>query len=175
MSFKHLLVLIAIWTVPISSFSQEANINWIDIQDLEQAQAKEKRPVFIDFYTSWCGWCKRMDKTTFVDSRLIAYINENYYAIKFDGEEKATVAYRGSQFKFVNQGRRGYHELTMGFLKNQWSFPTVVIMNTELEILQNFRGYRTADELLPILTFLGEQIYTTKSWDVFIEEWNGKE
>lgn len=171
---RRCLLFVFLICLSIKAYSQEPDINWIDIQDLEAAMAVEKRPVLLDFYTSWCGWCKRMDKTTFIDSRLIAYVNQNYYAVKFNAEQKEVVNYRGQEFNFVAQGRRGYNELAAGFLKGQMSYPTLVILNTDLEILQNFRGYRTADELMPILTYLGEQIYTSKTWDVFIEEWDGE-
>ena len=30
----------------------------------------------IDLYTYWCGWCKRMDKTTFEDQAVAKYLNE---------------------------------------------------------------------------------------------------
>ena len=47
----------------------------------EEAVAKsEKAPkkLFIDVYTDWCGWCKKMDKTTFAETEVAKYINENY-------------------------------------------------------------------------------------------------
>jgi thioredoxin-related protein len=160
--------------LPLHLAAQETNIAWMDIEDLEAAMAKEPKPVLIDFYTSWCGWCKRMDKTTFIDSRLIAYLNDNYYCVKFNGEEKKTVRYKGKDFKFVSKGRRGYNELAAGFLKGQMSYPSLLVMDAQYGILQTFKGYRKADELLPIVKYLGEGLYNSVTWDDFIKEWEGE-
>ena len=171
---KKILMLAMFAVLPLHLAAQESDIAWMDIQDLEAAMANEPKPVLIDFYTSWCGWCKRMDKTTFIDSRLIAYLNDNYYCVKFDGEEKKTVRYKGKDFKFVSRGRRGYNELAAGFLKGQMSYPSLVVMDAEFGILQTFKGYRKADELLPIVKYLGEGLYTNVTWDDFIKEWEGE-
>jgi thiol:disulfide interchange protein len=46
-------------------------LGWED--DLAQAISRaerEKKLVMIDFYTDWCGWCRKMDQTTFADSTV---------------------------------------------------------------------------------------------------------
>ena len=158
----------------IATSNAQDSINWISIDQLEDAIAKEPRPVFIDVYTSWCGWCKRMDKTTFIDAKIVAYINANYYAVKLDGEDKNTITYRGQEFKFVANGRRGYNELAAGFLQGQLSYPSYVFMNSDYGLLQVIKGYRTQEELLPILTFLGKKIYEQQDWDTFMSTWDGE-
>jgi len=145
-------------------------INWIGIESLEAAQAKEPRKVIIDVYTSWCGWCKKMDATTFIDTKLVAYLDENYYCVKLDGEEKDLIKYKGKEFKFVNTGRRGYNEIAYALLNGKMSYPSLVVLNENLDILQIFPGYKSAKDLLPIVTFLGEDIFKNKNWEDYIKE-----
>jgi len=145
-------------------------INWISIEDLEAVQAKESRKVVIDVYTSWCGWCKRMDATTFVDAKLVAYLNENYYCVKLDGEEKDSIKFKGKEFPFVKNGRRGYNKIAFELLSGKMSYPTLVVLDENLDILQVFKGYKSAADLLPIITFLGEDIFKDKKWEDYIKE-----
>ena len=78
--------------IVVSGFSQE-KINWISMQEAIDLTAKpgNKKKIFIDAYTDWCGWCKRMDQSTFIDSNVIKHMNENYYAVKFDAESYDTI------------------------------------------------------------------------------------
>ena len=157
-----------------SIISSAQEINWLSIEDVEAAIKKEPRKVLIDVYTDWCGWCKKMDASTFVDPQITEYLNKNYYCVKLDGEDKRTLTFKGTEFNFIKQGRRGYHELAAGFLQGKMTYPNLVFLDENLIVLQAMPGFRTADELLPILTYLGENIYLETDWTDYIKETKGK-
>lgn len=62
---------------------------------LEASKASNK-PIFIDFYTTWCGPCVWMGKNTFTDEAVMEYYNENFISLKIDcdieGEELQEIA-----------------------------------------------------------------------------------
>ncbi len=61
-------------------------LKWYDFEEgMEKAQ-KENKALLIDAYTDWCGWCKVMDKETYKDAKVIAKLNENFVAVKFNPE-----------------------------------------------------------------------------------------
>ncbi len=155
-----------------SVLAQE-KIQWMDITEMEAAVANDPKPVFIDMWTTWCGWCKRMDATTFKDPKIIAYINANFYPVKFNGERKEDVVFKQKTYSFVAKGRRGYHELAAAILQGQMSYPTFVILTEEFQILQSIKGYQTANEMLPILKFLGDRHYENVTWEEFKAAWSG--
>lgn len=80
----------------VSSFSANNDsidtnnkINWMSFQEGYDKAVKEKKMIMVDMYTEWCGWCKRMDKTTFSDSTVVSMVNSNFVAIKFNPEVDA--------------------------------------------------------------------------------------
>lgn len=173
MNHLHYLCLsLLLFINSINTNAQE--IKWLTIEEVESAIKKEPRKVLIDVYTDWCGWCKKMDATTFKDKDLVAYLNQKFYCVKLDGEDKGTLTFKGEEFNFINQGRRGYNELAAGFLKGKMSYPSLVFLDEDLVVLQVMKGFRTAEELLPVLTFLGGNIYKKSNWTDYIKETKGK-
>lgn len=145
----------------------EGPVKWMTFEEALKKSKGEKRPVFIDVYTDWCGWCKVMDKNTFSDPAVAKLLNEKFYAVKFNGEQKEDVIFDGNTFKFVASGRSGYHQLAAALLNNQLSYPTVVFLDEEFKMIQPLPGYRKAPEFHKIAQFIGEGYYKTVKWDDF--------
>jgi len=128
------------------------------------------KKIFIDVYTDWCGWCKRMDAATFQKPEDAKYMNEHFYNVKFDAEQKEDITILGNTFKFVAQGRRGYHELAAALLNGKMSYPTVVFMNGKFEMLSPVPGYQEPVQFLKVATFFGDDIYRDKKWEEYTAE-----
>ncbi len=153
----------------LSAFSLELQaqekINWISIEELEAAQAKEPRKVFIDMYTNWCSWCHKMDKATFQHPGIVKYINENYYAVRFNAERKDTVVYRGQAYSFIKNGRRGYHQLAAILMNGRLSYPTIVYLDEELQMIQPVPGYMGPQDFERTITYLAGDFYKSEAFE----------
>lgn len=145
----------------------ETEVNWMTFEEAVEKSKTEKRKIFIDVYTDWCGWCKVMDKKTFSDAKVARILNENFYPVKFNAEQTADVVFNGTTFKNVGQGGRGTHQLASALLSNKLSYPTVVFLDEQFRIIQPLPGYREAPEFHKIAQFIGEDHYKTVKW----EEW----
>ena len=111
-----------------------------------------------------------MDKATFQNPEVAKYMNEHYYNVKFDAEQKKSIEMLGNTFKFIPQGKRGYHELAAALLNGKMSYPTVVFMNPKFEMLSPVPGYQEAPQFLKVATFFGENIYLTVSWEEYAKQ-----
>ena len=63
----------------LSSFSliaQQGQIKWTSFEDAIKKYQQQPKEIFIDVYTDWCGWCKKMDKTTYKNDVIVKYIND---------------------------------------------------------------------------------------------------
>lgn len=80
----------------VSGFAQE--INWVTLEKAMELQKKKPKKIMMDVYTNWCGPCKMLDKNTFQTADVANYVNENYYAVKFNAEGNETINYKGKVY-----------------------------------------------------------------------------
>ncbi|HEY8936725.1 MAG TPA: DUF255 domain-containing protein [Cyclobacteriaceae bacterium] len=163
------IISMALAPTPEKKTGMESVVNWITFEQAVEKSKTEKRPIFIDVYTNWCGWCKVMDKSTFNDPQVAKLLNEKFYAVKFNAEQREDVTFQGTTFKYVASGQNGYHELAAALLNNKLSYPTVVFLDENFKMLQPLAGYRKAPEFHKIAQFIGEGYYKTIKWDTFQE------
>ena len=67
-------------------------INWRSYEEGMVLSKIEKKKVFLHFYADWCGFCRKMANTTFKDSTLITYLNENYMPIMVNTDREPQTA-----------------------------------------------------------------------------------
>lgn len=157
----------------VLSFGQGATINWLTVDELEAAQAREPRKVMIDVYTQWCGPCKMMMRNTFTNADVIRYLNENFYAVKFDAEGPNAVEFKGQTYSNPNYvpnkpGRNGVHELSRALQVR--AYPTLVYLDENLEMIAPISGYKNPQQLELYLRFFNDawaQGTTQDEWDNF--------
>ncbi|WP_339793921.1 MAG: thioredoxin family protein [Imperialibacter sp.] len=174
MSFriKTSVVLLALF-VAFTSFNmperktEEGGIKWMTFEEAVAANKVAPKKIFIDLYTDWCGWCKVMDKKTFSVEAISSYVNANYYAVKFNAEQKEDVIFDGHTFKFVASGRNGYHELAATLTQGKLSYPMGVFMDEEMRILTLLPGFQEAKFFDTVIKYFGENGHKKVSW----EEW----
>ena len=149
-------------------------INWLTFQQAVELAKKNPRKILIDVYTDWCGWCKKMDAETFTHPVIVRYINENFYAVKFNAEQHEDVVFQNHTFRFVNNGGRGYHELAAALLNNQLSYPSMAYLDENLQLLGAIPGFRQAKDLEPILKYIREDVYKKMAYDKFLQTFQGQ-
>lgn len=148
-----------------------AQINWLTWEEALNKNEDNPRKFLIDIYTDWCGWCKRMDKATFQQADIAAYVNENYYAIKFNAEQRATIKFKGKEYNFKANGKRGYHELAAHITNGRLSYPTIVFLDKKLDLIQTIPGYRAPNEFEQIATYFGGNNHKKTPWESYQENY----
>ncbi len=137
-------------------------VTWYSIEEAQELTKKNPRPIFIDTYTSWCGWCKHLDRTTFKDPQIIQFLNNNFYPVKFDAETPDTITFQSKTYinRFIGKTRKPTHDLAIELFKgNRMSYPTMFLFDSEFENKLPLQGYLDANKLAPFLVFYKEQQY----------------
>jgi len=166
MKSLYILVFITIASFHVSAQSTE-KVKWYTIDEALKLNATAPRKILIDTYTDWCGWCKKMDAETFDHPVIAAYVNKNFYPVKFDAESSAPVQFSGHTF--TNQGSGGSRKTTHQFATalGVTGYPTVVYFTGDLKMIGPVSGFYTAEQIEPLLHY----IVNEKFMSISLEEY----
>ena len=129
-------------------FSQ-SKINWISFEQAMALAKQDGKPVLVDVYTDWCGWCKRLDATTYQDSAVVTYINANFHAVKFNAEGSEKISYRDSLY--TKTGKT--HDLAIKLLQGKLSYPTTIFMVEKINMVSDSWLYDTRNHSTVFVLF----------------------
>lgn len=163
------------------SVVQAQEIEWMTMNEALEAQKSEPRKIIMDAYTTWCGPCKMLDKNTFSNKDVIEYINENYYAVKFNAEGPEEIQYK--QYLFKNpgydperKGRNSQHSFARALKIS--GYPTIVFFDEEGNLINPIKGYRTPKQLEIFLKMFAKDDYknitSNEAWIEYEAEFEGE-
>ncbi len=156
----HLVVIVGIGFIIGSSGKPEETsekIVWLSIAEAQVKFAKEKRPILVDLYTEWCGWCKVMDKKTYNNKNVADYLSSKFYIVKMDAEGRDNITWNGKVFKFDSKYKT--HELAIYFTGGRLVYPTTIIIPADGSQPQAIPGYLEPKTFEPVVKYFGEGKY----------------
>jgi thioredoxin-related protein len=134
-------------------------IQWHQFDEGLKLAKEEGKNVLIEFYTDWCGYCKKMNKTTFKDPGIIGMINDNYVPVRVNGDSRDTVNLDGWITSERNLTRSEY---------GVTGYPTYVFLEPDGGKITKLPGYQQSDRLLTILDYLKDDAFKTVTFQEFI-------
>jgi thioredoxin-related protein len=127
-------------------------IHWVSYDKGVALQKGTDKHLFVDFTTTWCGWCKKMEKETFSDTAVIHYMNKNFVAVKVWGDQDSVLDLDG--YKITQQ------QLAQSEFQVQ-GYPTFWFVTPKQERLFLSAGYLTKEQLMSVLPVVAEYRYDT--------------
>ena len=108
-----------------------------------------------------------MDKETFADPAVAEVLNKHFYPVKLDAEGKEDIVIGDKTYKFVDNGRRGYHEIAAVVTGGRLSYPTISYVDDQGRVLEAAPGYKTADQFKVYLAYYSDETYKTQTFQDF--------
>jgi len=166
MVFKKKILFISFFCFQSILIGQK--INWMSLDEALIAQKNEPKKILMDVYAVWCGPCKLMDKKTFTNPDLVAYVNQYYYAVKFNAEGNEKISFFGNVFQNPNydESRKGRRNSTHQFTQflGVKGYPTTVFLSDQGDLITPVVGYLNAQQMELYLKMIKQgdyQVFST--------------
>jgi thioredoxin-related protein len=168
---KHLIIIILLLAGAIQA---QNKIKWVTMNQALEAQKTTPKKIIMDVYTDWCGPCKMMDRNTFTNKDVIKFINDNYYAVKFNAEGTEEITYQDFTYTNPNyqEGRKGRNatHFFADALRLQ-GYPSIVFFEEDGTLIQPVVGYKTPSQLEIYLKMIANDDYktltTAEAWQAY--------
>lgn len=170
--FRRIFVLTIVAMFTLNLYAQQEELKWYSLKEAIELSKKTPKKIFIDMYTDWCGWCKKMDRETFNNPAIAQYLKENYYLVKFNAETRDTLEFKGKKYMNNGIGPKSVNDLAVEFLGGKMSYPTIVYMDENENLLSAVPGYMTPSDIEPILVFFARDIFKSTVFNDFKDNFN---
>ena len=132
----------------VASQAGDGGIQWLSYAEGRQRGEAENKKVFLVFNADWCRYCLQMEKETFQNPTVIAYVNRNFVPISVNSDKEQKIA---AQY-------------------NVRGLPSTWFISENGDRIGNRPGYISSDEMLKILKYIGTDSYLSMSFKAFMEK-----
>lgn len=132
----------------VAAQASGGGIQWLSYAEGRQRGENQNKKVFLVFNADWCRYCLKMEKETFQNPTVIAYVNRNFVPVSVNSDKEQTIA-----DKYKVKG-----------LPDTW------FIAENGERIGNRPGYIPADEMLKILKFIATDSYRSMNFQTFVEK-----
>jgi thioredoxin-related protein len=142
-----LAALLLLVVVPAHAAGPDAHgLAWMSWDAGLSRAAAADRPVLVDVYTDWCGYCRKMDREVYSREDVRDYVARHFVTVKINAESSkpATIA------------SRRLSESAVASKFRVTGYPTTVFLKPNGEHLVSVPGYIPADRFLLLLRYIGD-------------------
>jgi len=118
-----------------------------------------------------------LDKNTFGNEDVAAYVNQNYYAVKFNAEGNTNVTFKDKKYANPNfdaskRGRNSKHQFA-GYLGVN-AYPTIIFLDESGGLIAPIKGYHNPNQLEIFLKLFAtdkhKEVVTKEQWEKYQKE-----
>jgi thioredoxin-related protein len=127
---------------------QPRSITWVGYNDALSLGRDFDKPIFIHFTAPWCKWCKKMQKETYTDPKVIRFMTDNFAAVMVNTETLPSLARKYSVE----------------------SLPTLWFLDSKGQALTRIEGYVGSEKLLRVLEYVSSKAYEEVDYQTWVRK-----
>lgn len=125
----------------IANVLGQNKVEWINIEEAQNKNALSEKYLIVDFTAEWCGWCKKMDATTFSDQKVIDLLNSEFYPVKMDFESGKVFSFDGKKYTAKEFAKK----------MEVPGLPTMLVISPDYKSVDTIVGYQKSKPFLQSL------------------------
>jgi len=138
---------------PSSQQQEQLQVKWLGFNDALAKAKSEDKPIFVEFYTDWCPYCKKFQRETIRNQKVAAMLAENFAYVRINAEDsKNRVKFDGKSYSNV--------ELTQAF--GITSYPSLVFLDSKSHPITMLSGFVPPDQFAIVLDYIQQKCYETQ-------------
>jgi thioredoxin-related protein len=139
-------------------------VEWLHWNAGLEAARASGRPILVDVYTDWCGWCKRMDADVFAKPDVSGYLASHFVTVRLNAESGELATWQG----------RNYSARSLASTFNVSGYPTQIFLTSAGDHLANVPGYQPRERFLLLLRYVGDgHMARNEGWDDYVKQAQG--
>lgn len=128
---------------------EKSKLDWLALDAAVDKAKSQNKHVIVNVYTTWCGYCRLMDKQTFGDQEVAAHLRENFVLAKVNGESSSKVHWQGQEMT----------ERQFARAVGVTGFPATYFLKPNAEMLGGVSGYIRTPEFLIYAKYVSTKWY----------------
>ncbi len=132
-------------------------VSWYDYETGMAKAAEEGKYVVIDFWTTWCHWCKVLDEKTYSQEIVQQRLADNFIAIKVNAESKEPQG-----------GETAAPGTQLARMYGVNSYPTTWFVDPEGNPISPLPGFVEAPQFARVLDYVSTGAYKTQNFQEYM-------
>lgn len=145
--------------------SGEPKLDWLAFDAAAARASKEGKHVIVDIYTTWCGWCRVMDRETYGNPQVATYLAQNFVLAKVNGESSAKIHWKGREIT----ERQFTREVGVA------GFPTTFFLKPDLDVLGGVPGFIQPGDFMVYARYVSTRWYEKGKIQDYVKEEQARE
>ena len=148
------------------AFQQQENlqVKRLGFNDALAKAKTEGKPIFVEFYTDWCPYCKKFQKETVNERNVTKMLAENFVYVRLNAEDSK------NQVKF--QGK-SLSNVQLTYSLGISAYPSLVFLDSKSQPITMLSGFVPPDQFATVLDYIQQKCYQTQiSFNDFTKKGN---
>lgn len=144
--------------------TEKNKLQWYSYEAALVKARKEGKFVMVDFYATWCKWCKKLESDTYTDPKVVEALRADFIPVKIDSESSGKVVYEMRQ-------------ITMSELADRYevkSYPALWFIDKDGNKAKLLNGYLPPQDFLAYLRYIKSGKYKEMEFEEYMKKAEGR-